>query len=58
MKPFSPYLILDAEVIEGFIPVNRMRLVAAWVEIHRDELMADWELVLNGQQPYKIEPLR
>ena len=30
----------------------------AWIEIHKDELMADWDLAVNGQQPYKIEPLR
>jgi hypothetical protein len=35
-----------------------MRLVTAWVEIHREELMADWDLAVSGQQPYKIEPLR
>ncbi len=26
--------------------------------IIRDELVADWELAVSGQQPYKIEPLR
>lgn len=35
-----------------------MKLVFAWVEIHGDELMADWQLAVNGQQPFKIEPLR
>ena len=35
-----------------------MKLVMAWIEIHRDELMADWDLAVNGQLPYKIEPLR
>ncbi|MDA3797616.1 MAG: hypothetical protein PF692_00850 [Kiritimatiellae bacterium] len=30
----------------------------AWMEIHKDELLADWELAANGEQPYKIEPLR
>lgn len=24
----------------------------------QDELMADWDLAVHGQQPYKIEPLR
>jgi hypothetical protein len=24
---------------------------------HRDELMADWELAVSGENPYKIEPL-
>lgn len=25
---------------------------------YQDELVADWELAVSGQQPYKIEPLR
>jgi len=33
-------------------------LVQAWIEIHRDDLMADWQLAVSGQQPFKIEPLR
>jgi hypothetical protein len=35
-----------------------MRLLLAWIEIHQDELMANWELAISGQQLYKIEPLR
>jgi hypothetical protein len=30
----------------------------AWMEIHKDELIADWELAIAGEQPYKIEPLK
>lgn len=50
--------IPDGEVIEGGIQKNRMKLVQAWIEIHRDELMADWELAVNGQEVFKIEPLK
>jgi hypothetical protein len=35
-----------------------MKLVQAWIEIHREELLADWQLAVEGQQPFKIEPLR
>jgi hypothetical protein len=35
-----------------------MKLVQAWVEIHRDELMADWELAASGQEVFKIDPLK
>ena len=45
-------------VLEGSLPPSKMKLVAAWIEIHRDELMADWDLAVSGQHPYKIEPLR
>lgn len=50
--------IPDGGVLEGTLPPGRMRLVLAWMEIHKDELLADWQLAENGQQPFKIEPLR
>jgi hypothetical protein len=50
--------ITDGTVLEGRLPPAKMRLLSAWIEIHKDELAADWELAASGQQPYKIEPLR
>lgn len=50
--------IPEGELLEGSLPPAKMKLVTAWIEIHRDELVADWELAATGQQPYKIEPLR
>ena len=50
--------IPDGEVLEGEIPRNKMKLVQAWIETHQDDLMADWELAVNGQSLYKIDPLR
>jgi len=35
-----------------------MRLVLAWIEIHRDELMADWDLATSGENVFKIDPLK
>lgn len=50
--------IPEGEVLEGSIPASKMKLLQAWIELHKDELVADWELAVSGQQPYKIEPLR
>jgi hypothetical protein len=50
--------IPEGELLEGHIPPAKMRLVLAWIEIHRDELIADWELAASGHQPFKIDPLR
>ena len=47
----------DAEVLAGQLPRKQLRLVQAWIELHRDELMADWELARSGELPYKIAPL-
>lgn len=32
----------DGEVLAGEIPRKQLRLVQAWIELHRDERMADW----------------
>ncbi len=45
-------------VLDGDIPKPKMKLLQAWIELHKDELVADWELAVSGEQPYKIEPLR
>jgi hypothetical protein len=50
--------ILDSEIIAGNLAVNKTQIVKAWIEIHRDELMADWKLAVNGQEPDKIDPLK
>ena len=50
--------IPDGIVLDGDIPNSKMKLLQAWIELHQDELMADWELAVSGEQPYKIDPLR
>ena len=50
--------IIDCEVIDGQMPARQLRLIQAWIEIHRDELLADWKLCQNGEKPFKIEPLK
>jgi len=50
--------IPDGDILEGSIPKPKMKLLQTWIELHKDELVADWELAVSGQQPYKIEPLR
>lgn len=48
----------NSKVLEGKIPSNKKKLVDAWIELHRDELIANWELAVNGQQVFQIEPLK
>ncbi len=44
--------------MEGKMPAKQCKLIAAWAEIHKDELLADWELAVNREPLYKIDPLR
>ena len=50
--------IPNGEVLEGRIPKAKMKLLQAWIELHKEELVADWDLAVSGEQPYKIDPLR
>lgn len=50
--------IPDGQVVEGKLKANKLKLVQAWIEIHQEELMADWELASNGQTIFKIDPLK
>ena len=51
------YSIIDGELLAGKLPANKHKLVVAWIEIHKDELLADWELAVNGKTPFKIKGL-
>jgi hypothetical protein len=48
----------DGEVLSGSLPPSKMKLVQAWIEIHKEDLMADWKLAVAGEPVFKIDPLR
>lgn len=48
----------DGLVLGGNLPAAKMKLVQAWVEIHREDLLANWRLAVSGEPIFKIEPLR
>ncbi len=50
--------IQKGTVIKGVFPFKQLKLILAWCEIHRDELMKNWELGMNNDNFKKIGPLR
>jgi len=46
------------EITQSNLPTRQERLVLAWVEIHQDDLLANWNLVNNGQTPVTIDGLK
>ncbi len=50
--------IPEGEILEGELPNNKMKLLQAWIEIHKDELTANWNLASSGNRIFKIEPLK
>ncbi len=51
------FAIPEGTIIEGSMPPGKYRLVSAWIEIHKDELMADWQLAVQGESVFKIKGL-
>jgi hypothetical protein len=50
--------IPDGEILAGDFPPKKLKIVRAWLEIHHEDLMADWELAIKGKTVFTIEPLR
>ena len=50
--------IEDGDVLAGALPSRKSRLVQAWIEIHREELRANWQLAINGEEIFRIDPLK
>jgi len=50
--------ISNGHILSGSFPKTKLKMVQVWMELHREELMANWMLAKSGQDPYKINPLQ
>ena len=58
---FSEYeatVDFNGNILEGELPLSKMKLVAAWIELHQEELIANWELLNRGEKHFRIRPLQ
>jgi hypothetical protein len=44
--------------MEGYLPPKALGLVMEWADIHKDELLKDWELAKAKEPLFQIEPLK
>lgn len=44
--------------IKGEMPSRGVKLILEWLELHRDELLDNWERSQSGRTLYKVEPLK
>lgn len=45
-------------VVKGEMPGRALKMIMEWMELHRDELMDNWQKAQNGMPLDKIEPLK
>jgi len=51
------YSIPNGDLLAGELPQNKHKLVVAWIEIHQEDLLAGWDLVVTGKKPFSIKGL-
>lgn len=50
--------IANGDLLAGSLPARKLKLVQAWIEIHREDLLANWKLAIAGEPVFKITPLQ
>jgi hypothetical protein len=50
--------IEDDIVLDGSLPPKQLKMVQAWIEIHKEELFVNWDLAVTGETPFRIAPLQ
>lgn len=48
----------NGQIIAGKLPVKQAAYVKAWAYIHQEELRVNWELAVQNEKPFRIEPLK
>lgn len=49
--------IVNGVFLRGSLPSRESRLVLAWYELHKEELMENWDNLSSGRPHNKIAPL-
>lgn len=49
--------IQTLEIIAGDLPIRVYKLTVEWALEHRNELIQNWNLMRNDEQPLPIKPL-
>lgn len=48
----------ECNIIEGSIPYKQKKMIEAWTLIHKEELITLWNIMQEGRDYFKIEPLK
>lgn len=54
----ATYRVDTGELMAGSLPRRQQRLVEAWIELYREELLVDWDLADAGEPIQKVPPLK
>ena len=55
---YEAVFTLDGEIITGSFPGRQRAFVKAWALLHEEDLRANWKLAVNGEETFRIDPLK
>ncbi len=55
---FEMTVDIETGIVEGRFPPSQLRSVLEWLELHREELMKNWNIAINHGKLAKISPLK
>ncbi len=44
-------------IVKGSMPRRALKMIFEWLDLHKEELLDDWELAINRKSLVKIDPL-
>lgn len=55
---YQAIITIHKGIVKGEIPSNALKQVFHWMELHKQELVDNWNRLQNGEEAQKIEPLK
>ncbi len=55
---YKAEITIEDGIVIGSLPRRALRLVYEWLDKHKEELMANWQRMRDGDAPHKVEPLK
>ncbi|WP_339785420.1 DUF4160 domain-containing protein [uncultured Imperialibacter sp.] len=56
-QDFEATIDIESGVVKGEMPRRALKLIYEWLDLHKSELIENWELAQNQEPLKKIEPL-
>lgn len=57
-EDYKAIITIQDGIITGSLPRRALRLVYEWLDLHKDELMENWERLSNKESALRIDPLK
>lgn len=55
---FRALITIQDGIVQGTLPRRALNMVFEWLDLHRDELMENWQRIENKEKLKEIEPLK